>query len=58
MTTQQQTLKLPSQRGREEPIYKPAVQPCSDIKNSATFIFLHGLADSAEAIQSQSASRK
>lgn len=47
------TIEFPSDRGREEPIYKPATQPTTDPKHSAAFIFVHGLADSAAAIESQ-----
>lgn len=46
-------ITLPSESGREDPIYKPAVQATNDASKSAVFIFLHGLADSAEAIQSR-----
>jgi hypothetical protein len=46
-------ITLPSESGREDPIYKQAVQATSDPSKSAVFIFLHGLADSAEAIQSR-----
>lgn len=45
-------ITLPSESGREDPIYKEAVQTSNDPSKSAVFIFLHGLADSAEAIQS------
>lgn len=34
-----------------EPIYKPAAKPASKPENSAVFIFCHGLADSAAAIE-------
>jgi lysophospholipase-2 len=44
-------LNLPTEHGRTDPIHKPATQPCQDIKNSAVFIFNHGLADSAVAIE-------
>lgn len=50
MSTQQ--IPLPSENGREDPIYKEAVKPPNDRRKSAVFIFVHGLADSAEAIQS------
>jgi hypothetical protein len=46
-------ITLPSERGREDPIYKPALKPSDDPSKSAAFIFVHGLADSAEAIQSK-----
>ena len=46
-------ITLPSESGREDPIYKQALQTSNDASKSAVFIFLHGLADSAEAIQSK-----
>jgi hypothetical protein len=51
MPTQQ--IPLPSENGREDPVYKQAVKASDDPSKSAVFIFVHGLADSAEAIQSE-----
>ena len=53
MSTVNKNITLPSNQGREDPIYKPAINPCSDPKQSAAFIFIHGLADSAVAIESK-----
>ncbi|WPH02242.1 Phospholipase/carboxylesterase/thioesterase [Acrodontium crateriforme] len=50
-STRPVAFNLPSTPGREDPIYKPAIEPCSDPKHSAAFIFNHGLADSAAAIE-------
>lgn len=47
------TLQLPTDPGRVDPIYKPATKPASHPEKAAAFIFVHGLADSAEAIQSK-----
>jgi poly(3-hydroxybutyrate) depolymerase len=47
-------MTLPSQPGRTPAIYKPAAVPTSDPAHGAAFIFLHGLGDSAEGLESKS----
>lgn len=54
---EQKTIHLPSETGRDEPIYKPAVTPSSNPEAAAAFIFVHGLADSAVAIESKASGR-
>jgi hypothetical protein len=49
-------MTLPSQPGRTPAIYKPAAVPTSDPAHGAAFIFLHGLGDSAEGLESKSSS--
>lgn len=51
-------MTLPSTPDRQEPIHKPATQPCSDPQHSAAFIFVHGLGDSAEGLESMLQSRQ
>ncbi|KAK4507065.1 hypothetical protein PRZ48_000799 [Zasmidium cellare] len=51
MATKQTDISFPPDRSREDPIYKPATNPANDPKHSAAFIFVHGLADSAAAIE-------
>jgi hypothetical protein len=38
---------------RKPPIIIPAAQPANDIANDAAFIFIHGLGDDAEGLQSE-----
>ncbi len=45
-------MTLPSLAGRIDPIFKPATKPTSDPAHSAAFIFLHGLGDDAEGLES------
>jgi hypothetical protein len=47
------SMQFPSDGRREDLIYKPAIIPCTDPRKSAVFIFVHGLADSAAAIESK-----
>ncbi|KAK4496924.1 hypothetical protein PRZ48_011373 [Zasmidium cellare] len=44
-------MTLPSDPKREDPIYKPAEQQCSDPAHGAAFILVHGLGDSAEGLE-------
>jgi lysophospholipase-2 len=46
-------MTLPSQPGRTPAIYKAAATPTSDPAHGAAFIFLHGLGDSAEGLESK-----
>lgn len=46
-------MTLPTIAGREDPIYKPATKPTSDPQHGAAFIFLHGLGDDAEGLESK-----
>ncbi len=45
-------MTLPSSPGREDPIYKPATKPVEDPQHGAAFIFVHGLGDNAEGVES------
>ncbi|CAK4034617.1 Acyl- thioesterase 1 [Lecanosticta acicola] len=45
------TINLPSDPGREDPIYKHPTKPTTDPKDAAVFIFVHGLSDSGAALQ-------
>ena len=47
------SISIPSILEREDAIVKPATKPSSNPTNSAAFIFVHGLADSAAAIESK-----
>ena len=51
MEGRQRRMTLPSTPGREDPIWKPAIKPCSDPHNSAAFIFVHGLGDTADGLE-------
>ena len=53
MATRQRRMTLPVVAGRDDPIFKPAAKPVSDPAHGATFIFLHGLGDDAEGLESQ-----
>lgn len=57
MAGRQRRMTLPTTPGREDPIYKPASKPCSDPAHGAAFIFVHGLGDSADGLESESPSR-
>jgi hypothetical protein len=46
-------MTLPTQPGRTPAIYKAAATPTSDPAHGAAFIFLHGLGDSAEGLESK-----
>lgn len=46
-------MTLPTQPGRTPAIYKAATTPPSDPAHGAAFIFLHGLGDSAEGLESK-----
>ena len=54
MEIMSQEIKLPSVPEREDPIYKPA----KNGNHSAVFIFVHGLADSAQFIQGENFSQQ
>lgn len=45
-------MTLPSEPRREDPIHKPATKRCEDPAHGAAFIFVHGLGDSAEGLES------
>lgn len=46
-------MTLPSDPKRKDPIYKPATKRCEDPAHGAAFIFVHGLGDSAEGLESE-----
>lgn len=46
-------MTLPTTPGRTPAIYKPASAPTSDPAHGAAFIFLHGLGDAAEGLESK-----
>ena len=52
MSGRQRRMTLPSSPGREDPIYKPATKPVEDPQHGAAFIFVHGLGDNAEGVES------
>lgn len=52
MAGRQRRMTLPSLRGREDPIFKPATKPASDPAHGAAIIFVHGLGDTAEGLES------
>ena len=47
-------MTLPSEPRRDDPIYKPAMKRLDDPAHGAAFIFVHGLGDSAEGLESMS----
>ncbi|WPH04124.1 Hypothetical protein R9X50_00700900 [Acrodontium crateriforme] len=51
MANRQRRMTLPSIHGRNDPIFKPAIKPCSDPAHGAAFIFVHGLGDNAEGLE-------
>jgi len=53
LMTRPRTMTLPTQPGRTPAIYKPAAVPTSDPAHGAAFIFLHGLGDTAEGLESK-----
>jgi hypothetical protein len=55
--TRPRTMTLPSQPGRTPAIYKPAAVPTSDPAHGAAFIFLHGLGDTADGLESKFSTR-
>lgn len=46
-------MTLPTDPKREDPIFKPAEQQCSDPAHGAAFILVHGLGDSAEGLEGE-----
>jgi hypothetical protein len=50
-------MTLPSIHGRTDPIHKAATKPTSDPAHGAAFIFLHGLGDDAQGLESKDAGR-
>lgn len=45
-------MTLPSEPRRDDPIHKPAAKQVEDPAHGAAFIFVHGLGDSAEGLES------
>ena len=46
-------MTLPTSPGRTAAIYKPAEKLASDPAHGAAFIFVHGLGDTAEGLESE-----